>query len=51
MVTSSVADPIDSTPVVLARPESAQPTRRTQAFGTPCWNVLRDGLPPARELL
>lgn len=32
LVMRPVADPIDPTPVVLARPASVQPTRRAQAF-------------------
>lgn len=48
LVTRPVADPIDPTPVVLARPESTQPTRRAAAFAAHCHAVLGAGPPPIR---
>lgn len=47
LVVRPVADAIEPTPVVLARPETAQPTRRAQAFARHCHAVLHDG-PPLR---
>lgn len=45
LVSLPLADPVELTAVVLARPQGATPTRRAAAFAEHCRTVLRDGPP------